>query len=70
MDQDQAVGLTGRRVRMRIGSMAIVAFNHRADFLFEKGIDIAKDGVEVEVEVEVARRINIDNTAICKHYLA
>jgi hypothetical protein len=30
---------------MRIGSMAIVAFNHRAEFL-EKGIDIAKDRVE------------------------
>jgi hypothetical protein len=46
--------------------MAIVAFNHRADFLFfEKGIDIAND--RVEVEVEVARRINIDNTVICKH---
>jgi hypothetical protein len=52
---------------MWVVSMATVAFNHRADFLFfEKGIDIAKDGVEVEA----ARRINIDNTVICKHWLA
>jgi hypothetical protein len=43
---------------MRIGSMAIVAFNHRADFFFEKGIDIAKD------RVEVARRIIIDSTVL------
>ena len=45
---------------MRVGSMAIVAFNHRTDFLFfEKGIDIAKD------RVEVIRRIIIDSTVIC-----
>lgn len=47
---------------MRVGSMAIVIFNYRADFLFfEKGIDIAKD------RVEVARRINIDidSTILC-----
>jgi hypothetical protein len=48
---------------MWVGSMATVAFNHRADFLFfEKGINIAKDGLEVEI----ARRINIDNTVLCK----
>jgi len=46
--------------------MAIVAFNYKANFLFfEKGIDIAKD--KVEVEVEVARRININNTIIYKY---
>jgi hypothetical protein len=52
--------LTGRRIRLRVGSLAIVAFNHRADFLFfEKGIDIAKD------RVEVAQRINIDSAVLC-----
>ena len=49
--------------------MTTIAFNYKTDFLFfEKGIDIAKD--KVEVEVEVARRINIDNTVICKYQLA
>jgi len=44
---------------MRISSMAIAVFNHRADFFFEKGIDIAKN------RVEVARRIIIDSTVLC-----
>jgi hypothetical protein len=39
--------------------MAIVAFNNRADFLFfKKGVDVAKDGVEV------AQRINIDSAVL------
>ena len=46
--------------------MTTIAFNYKTDFLFfEKGIDIAKD--KVEVEVEVARRININNTIIYKY---
>jgi hypothetical protein len=32
--------------------MTTIAFNYRADFLFfEKGINIAKDGVKVKVKV-------------------
>jgi hypothetical protein len=35
---------------MQVGSMATVAFNQRANFLFfEKGINIAKDGLKVKV---------------------
>jgi hypothetical protein len=38
--------------------MAIITFNYRADLFFEKGINIAKD------RVEVAQRIIIDSTVL------